>query len=135
MPTSFFVILEIKLFHFMKKTCFVKLHKKEASNVSAACHNAIKSFSCCESFDGNHECLSMFVYHVSSTFLLDFFLLKYFSLQKAHVLRTMDITDIHFCFRSSLGRFFNENYQVINVFNNPLCSVLSRINFVQLCRN
>ena len=34
-------------------------------------------------------------------------------------------------FRNSLERFFIENYQVINMFDNPLCSILFRIEFVQ----
>ena len=33
--------------------------------------------------------------------------------------------------RNSLERFFNENYKVIYVFDNPLGTTLSRIDFVQ----
>ena len=34
-------------------------------------------------------------------------------------------------FRSRLERFFSETYQVTNVFDNPLCSIISRVDFVQ----
>ena len=34
-------------------------------------------------------------------------------------------------FRNSLERFFSENYQVTNVFGNPLWSILSQNEFVQ----
>ena len=34
-------------------------------------------------------------------------------------------------FRNSLERFFSENHQVTEVFDNPLCSIISRLDFVQ----
>ena len=33
--------------------------------------------------------------------------------------------------RNSIERFFSENYQVPNVFDIPLCSIISRIDFLQ----
>ena len=37
----------------------------------------------------------------------------------------------NFVFRTSLERFFSENYQVTKVFDNPLCLIFSRDDFVQ----
>ena len=34
-------------------------------------------------------------------------------------------------FRDSFERFLSEIYQVTNLFINPLCSILSRVEFVQ----
>ena len=86
------------------------------------------------SYDSNHECLE---YACLPIF-------KYFLARKLMCNAHRPITSKNQClmihkhylkyisvFINSLKKFFSENYTVTNVFDNPLCSTISRIEFVQ----
>ena len=97
-------------------------------------HKAVKLIWGRNSYDSNHECL----HYARLPIFKQLHARK--SICYAHRLFTSKSPCLtmnkHYLknnsvFRNILERFFSENYHVTNVFDNPMCSIISRIDFVQ----
>ena len=109
------------------ETWSLKLHKKCLNNTSEVYHKAFKRICGRNSYDNNNECLE-YVHFPTYKHFLDrkpFFFIKDFSSKSPCFIIHKHCLKYNFVFRNSLESFFSENYQVISMFDNPLCSILS----------
>ena len=101
----------------------MKLHKKDLNNIPVIYHKAIKRICSRNSYDSNHECLKYAHLPVFEHFLaikIVCYAHRLFTSKSPCLLIHKHYMKYNSVFRSSLGVFFNENYEVTNVFDNPL---------------
>ena len=112
----------------------MKWHKKDLSILTEVYHKAITRISSHNAYVNNHECIEYARLPNSKHFLARKLICcahKNFTSKgpcrmiHKHYLRYISV------FRNSIERFFSENYQVTNVFDNPLRSIFPWIEFVQ----
>ena len=116
------------------ETWFIKLHKNYLNNISVVYHKDIKSICCRNSYDNNHRCheyarLPTFRHFLARKFIC--YVHRLFTLKNPCLMILKHYLKYSFVSRISLETFFSENHQVNNVFDNPLCSILRQIDFVQ----
>ena len=97
-------------------------------------HKAVKYFCGRNSYDSNHECLEYPRLPIFKHFLDRkcicyahrlFTSIRPYLMVRKHYMKYNSVS------RNSLERFFSENYQVTNVFDFPLYSILSGNEFYQ----
>ena len=113
---------------------FLKLYKKDLSNISVAHHKENKRVCGGYSYDINHECLEygrlpIFKHFLNRKFIC--FIKRPFTSKILCIMIHREYLRYNSVFKNSLEKFFNETYQVINLTGNPLCSKLSQSKFVQ----
>ena len=116
------------------ETWFIKLHKKDLNNISVLYHKVIKRICGRNSYYSKHECLEytrlpIFKHLLAWKFVC--YAHRLFMSKNPSPLIHKHYLKYNSVFRNSLERFFSENYRVTNVFDNPLCSIISRLYFVQ----
>ena len=104
------------------ETSILKLLKKNLNNISVVYHKPFNVFVVVIPMIVIMNVLSRHVYQFSNLFvsLIDF------SPQKSPCLMIhKHYSRLNFVFLTSLEKFISENYQVTNVFDHPLCSIVS----------
>ena len=108
--------------------------KKDQNNISVVYHKAIKRICGRISYDSNHECMEYARLPIFKLFLARKFICyahRLFIPKSPCLMIHKHYLKYNSVFRNSFERFFSENYHVTNVFDNPLCSIMFRIDFVQ----
>ena len=117
------------------ETWYLKMHKKDLNNNSVVYHMATKRICDRNFYDRKHDCLENArlptLKHFIATNFVCFAQTQFTSRRRIlmihrHYLRCDSTSEIVF------ERFFSENYQVIDVFDETLCSMLPQIESVQL---
>ena len=113
---------------------FMKLHTKDLNNIAIAYHKAIKRMCNKRPYDSNHECLERvnlpIFKHLVAKKLINFA----FSLFQSN---SPCLSSHKYYFRAysnygkEIKKLFYEKYQIPDVFDNPLCAVIARIEFIQ----
>ena len=97
-------------------------------------HKAIERICGRNSYDSYHDCieyacLSIFKHVLARKFIC--YAHRHFTSKSPCVMTHKHYLKCNSVLRKSVEIFFSENYQVTNVFDNPFCTILSRIEFVQ----
>jgi len=113
---------------------FCKLFKKDLNNISIPYHKAIKRICKRSYYDSNHECLEManlpIFKHLVAKRLISFA----FSIchtDSPCLTNHKPFLRYQSAFSREIIKLFARDYQVPNVFDNPLCAIHARIDYVQ----
>ena len=112
----------------------MKLHSKDLNNISVVHHWAIKPICGHNSYDNYHECLEYARLPIFKHFFgrkFKCYAQKLFTSKSPCLMNHKHYLRYNSVFRNSLERFFSENYQVTNGFDNPMCSMLCQNEFVK----
>ena len=113
---------------------FIKLYKKDLNNISIPYHKAIKRACKRNVYDSNHECLEManlpIFKHLVAKRLISFA----FSIGDTDspcLANHKPYLRFQSTFSREIKKLFSQDYQIHDVFDNPLCAVNARIDYVQ----
>ena len=128
------VLLHLFRLHAMSfygaETWYINLNKKDLKNIS----KAIKRMCGRNYYDGNHECLEQVNLPIFKHFLAKKQIQLSFRLFHS---RSPCLSNHKYYFRYGslfskyIRKLFSDNYQIIDVFDNPMCAITSRIDYVQ----
>ena len=115
------------------ETWYAKLNKKYLKNISVPYQKAIKRICGRNSYDSKHECLEQVNLPVFKHFLAEKQIQFTFRLFHSG---SQCPSNHKYYFRYGtlvckyIRKLFSDNYQIIDVFDNPMCAIISRIDYV-----
>ena len=116
------------------ETWFAKLYKNDLKDVALAYHNAINKMASRRKFDSTHECLDSLKLPIFKHLLAKRMISFAFSIFKTDS-PCMAYHRHYFRYQSTFSceikKMFFKEYQIANVFDNPLCAIHARIDYVQ----
>jgi len=116
------------------ETWFLKLYDKDLKRISVPYHRAIKRIYGRTDYDSNHDCLDNaklpIFKHLQAKKMISY-AYRLFASKSPCVATHKYYLRHESVFSKQITKYFLERYQVDNIFDNPLCAILSRIEFVQ----
>ena len=116
------------------ETWYIKLNKKKPKNISVPYHKAIKRICGRISYDSSHECLEQVNLPTFKHFLAKKvikFTFRVFHSRNPCLSNHKYYFTYGSLFCKHIRELISDNYQIIDVFDNQLCALILRIDYVQ----